>query len=163
MEYYYNPYKDVKVTRSFAGFLRLKIRDTILGVEEKGKLPYNKETGEVENFDTLDFIFEDGNNINREDKNSTEALNNLNEDLNKIYLYKYVSELIFTMNEYCSYEDYFMMIMALDIYLEKGEKHVNAFFKHFNRKGKVTFNTTLDILKEELIKKVKESHGNFEC
>lgn len=161
MEYYYNPNKDVLITRSFAGFLRQKILDTVGGVEEKGKPIKNRKTGDVSWPESLNHMFEDGNQVEFKDTKYSNFSNDLNESMNTVNLYNYISELVFTMKEYCSYEDYYLMLIALNLYLEKGEKYVNLFFKHYKRKGKNTFNITLDVMKEELLRKIQENGDDF--
>lgn len=69
------------------------------------------------------------------------------------YLLDYMSKFIFDMGEYSSNsEDEFHRLLGLKIFFRNGERLSDRYFQKFERKGKIQFDKSLEIIKKELFR-----------
>jgi hypothetical protein len=141
-EYYAHDTFKIKV--SFANYLYGKISQAIFGKQEYKAAP-----------ESLDYVLQDGHTVAYEDptSNFAEKIQNLEDHL---YLYNYVTKLIDEMKMFCSspLENYIRLINVYN-FLEDGEKAVDNFFSCYDRLGKYQTLKTLEILKKEIQRSLK--------
>lgn len=135
-------YRQFYVFGSFAGFLVRKIQLSIFGKHEYrvGDVSLDEENDEKKKI----YQIEDHKN------NSIDKVINESDSVN---LLKYMEKLLFSLDRYCDdkYENV-MRLLALRNFLGKGEKASDKLFSVYNRKGKIMFQKTMEIMKSELIK-----------
>lgn len=158
VEEYYS-HEDYKVYASFAGALNDKIRQAL----------FNKYNILQEDM-SLNWNFDDthsDSNYHHIDKLSTKEFEKIEEHENKIYLIKYILEVIFGLAPYCkSKKEDLIRLSAFNLNLNHGEKFAEKLFQEeqLNEKGKVVqfkifgrrnkdmYKRTLDIVREELVR-----------
>jgi hypothetical protein len=156
-EYY--AHEEYKVYASFAGALNDKIRQSL----------FNKYNLLQEDL-SLNWDFDDAHNDSNYyhvDKRSMKEYENIEEEENKIYLTKYILNLVFGMSAYCnSKREDLIRLMAFYLNLEFGEKRAEKLFqeevrgkkdkilqfKIYGRRNKEMYKKTLDVVKAELDK-----------
>jgi hypothetical protein len=101
--------------------------------------------------DSLDYEFEkDGHKVIHEDK-SKSILDQIEEQEEKIYLCKKISQMIFEVEEFTDspFENYIRLLNIYN-YLEGGEIAIDNFFKIYGRYGKYKTVQSLNMIKDEL-------------
>lgn len=167
IEEYLKADHEYRIYASFGGFLNRKIRQAIFGKNEK-----------LHEDISIDWNFHDDHQVHYEDKNF-KFIEQIEELENKINLLKYISALIFEIEEYCSgpYENY-IRLLAILLNLKYGEKFADRVFKEetykrdrdgnyildsggnkkidsfkiYGRFAKINYLKSFAILREELIK-----------
>jgi len=130
------------IETSFAGYIIFKIRQAL----------YGKNTHTIEDI-SLDYTFEDDNNLHELIADDKCVLNQLEQDEYIQKLYERICNIIEGISNYTdnNYNDY-VRILSVHSYFKKGEFAFDRIFQAFGRKGKLISMKTLDILKKELIK-----------
>lgn len=145
-EYYFD--KPEGVEYSFGGLIPWKIKQILYGGQEK--LPKNVDVV------SLNFQFDDESVIEYEDHNK-DVFDEIEGIENSYLNLKFLYEIIFNLSYKCACDkDDWFRLQALYIYLNKGEDAKNKFFEYYDRTGKVMFEITLEIMKQELEKYYNE-------
>jgi hypothetical protein len=131
-----------KIDISFGGYLVWKIKQAIFN-------PMEMDSQDV----SLDFQFEDGNNLHDLIPCNKEVISKIEIEEDTIKLYNKIIGIIEGIEDYCktSYEDHIRTI-AIYLYFKNGETAFDKFFQAFGREGKMVAMQTLDILRNELLK-----------
>lgn len=138
-EYYAKP--DYSIDISFAGMILWKIKQALYGKFEKS-----------ENTVSIDWQFEDGNQVEYEDKKNN-VFENIENEHDKYLICKYISDLLFSIGHFSdSAMEAYMLEIGLYLFFMKGEKKADNFFRLFGRESKIIYNYSLEILKKELEK-----------
>lgn len=134
--------EDFYIEVSFGSRLRKKCLQAIMSVKE------SVERGLPD--DSLDFILQDGNTVEHEDK-KVNVIDNIEKEEEKYLLCQKLCSLIYEMEEHCesNFENYVRLINVLN-FLKGGEVAIDKFFQSFGRYGKLKTMQTLDIIKREL-------------
>lgn len=141
-EYYAKPM--YKIDISFGGMILYKIKQALYGKAEQ-----------QEDAISLDFQFEDGNQVEYEDKKN-KLYEQIENEHDKYLICKYISDILFSIGHFLdSTQEAYIMELCLYLFFMKGEKKVDNFFKVFGREGKLPYLYALDILKKELEKLCK--------
>ena len=148
IEGYLNPdTPEFRVQSSFAGMLFPKIQQAIFGKQE-----YDCA------HETLDFEFEDGNQVVYED-NKKSIFNSLQDRHSKEQLISKLCELIFGIENYCTQEENYIILLNIRNYIIGGEKYTDRFFNNSKSKvGKFKFLKSLGMIRDELIKMDRENN-----
>jgi len=131
-----------RISTSFGGFLFTKIKESLWGKKE-----YDVAD------DSIDKIYEDGNGNQYENQYSNDDINikNVKHDLYSLSLLDYIIKVIKYSNNYCENKFInFQRLLALNLYLNKGELNSDTFFRLFGRFGKDEFKSTLIALNSEI-------------
>lgn len=131
-----------KIDISFGGYLVWKIKQAIFN-------PMELDSKDV----SLDFEFEDGNNLHELIPCNKEVISKIEIEEDTVRLYNKIIGIIEGIEDYCknSYEDHIRTI-AIYLYFKHGETAFDKFFQAFGREGKMVAMQTLDILRNELLK-----------
>ena len=100
--------------------------------------------------DSLDYIFQDGNYIEHEDKSTNEFIK-IEQQEEKILLLQKICKMIFEFENYCEsqFENYVRLINILN-YLRGGERAIDNFFEVYGRYGKYKTLQSLSMIKKEI-------------
>ena len=145
---------EFKIELSFGGYIMFKIKQTI----------FNKADF-VDEHVSLDFEFEDGNNLHEIiASNSQDIIARIEEDEDIRILGKTVVGLIEGVSAFCTdpYDDYIRTVSCY-IYMTNGELGFDKVFQAFGRRGKEIAQKTLDILRSELNKNLVVSGSSMEA
>jgi hypothetical protein len=133
-----------KLDISFGGMLLYKIKQALYGKQEF-------QTSDI----SLDYQFEDGNQVEYEDKKNN-AYEHIENEHDKYLICKFITELLFSIGHFAdSEQERYICETCLYLFFMKGEKKVENYFKVFGREGKILYLYSLDILKKELEKLCK--------
>jgi len=132
--------EEFKVDISFGGYLIWKIKQAIFH-------PSELESKDV----SLDFQFEDGNNLHELIPCERNVLQKIEIDEDTKRLYNKIIDIIEGVGDYCknSYEDYIRTI-AIHLNFKSGENQFDKLFQAFGRDGRMKSLDTLEILRKEL-------------
>ncbi len=134
-----------KIQISFGGYVLHKIRQVLFGK------PYH-ETGSV----SINYDYDDGNQVQYQD--TKDLLNDIEKHQDKKLTAKYTCDLIFGYERECEDKrENFLRLIALNFFLNQGERKVDNFFKTFGRYGKIKYEETIMLLRHELKRVQKES------
>lgn len=150
---------DFIITVSFGQFLMKKILESIFGKFEHslfGDVVIGKDKkGEIVkgSVDTINFIFEDGNTVDYEDKKKS-LLNNIEEVEDKKSLCLFLCQLIFDIKSKCySRSENYARLMAVEHFLTtQKELWTDRLFELYGREGKETYDCTMQLIKTYLMK-----------
>lgn len=135
---------DYKLDISFGGMLLYKIKQALYGKQEI-------QTNDI----SLDFKFEDGNQVEYEDTKN-KMYEHIENEHDKYLICNYITELLFSIGYYAdSEQERYICETCLYLFFLKGERKVENFFKVFGREGKILYLYSLEILKKELEKLCK--------
>lgn len=151
LEEYYRTDISFQVLRSFGGLINYKIKEVLYGTKTRGKFPKDKD-GKFLPIISLNWEFDDGNEVIY--SGNKDSIIEFEDKFNRFHLCEYLSNLIFAMDNYCSYENYYPMLVGVNLFLSKGINFANNFFRQYGRKGKETFDKIIDILQNEIKNKV---------
>jgi hypothetical protein len=133
--------EDFKIDISFAGYMIWKIKQAIFHSSELDS-PHT----------SLDYEFEDGNNLHEMIACDRGILDNIEKEEYTNSLYNKIIGIVEGIQDYCknSYEDYIRTI-AVHLYFKGGETAFDKLFQAFDRKGKMISMQTIDLLRKELL------------
>jgi len=132
--------EDFRIDISFGGYMIWKIKQAIFH-------PSELESAHV----SLDFEFEDGNNLHQMIPCDKGVLDKIENEQYNNSLYNKIIGIIEGVEEYCknSYEDYIRTI-SINLYFKEGETAFDKLFQAFGREGKMIAMQTIDLLRKEL-------------
>lgn len=134
-----------KIHTSFGGYLNDKINEVFL--HKRFYTPKNI---------SLNFKFEDGNEIEYEDEKN--LLKDIEKNQDKRLLAKYITNLIFNYEKECEDKrENFLRLLAVNYFLNFGENKVDKFFRTYGRYGKSKYEETIMLIKHELRRLYKEN------
>jgi predicted Zn-ribbon and HTH transcriptional regulator len=136
---------DYRVWGSFAGQLFPKIKQALWGSPEKAI-----------DADSLDYIFDDGNKVNYEDSKRSYT-DCVEERYHSSKLVNDLCGLVFAYERECTPGENYLRLIGLRNYVFKGEKATDFLFdvayeEHRATSGKLQFNETLTLMRNELQK-----------
>lgn len=137
--------KDFKIDVSFAGFIIHKIRQSA----------YGKMMHTIEDV-SLDIEHDDYGNLHEVIADPKCIVSKIEQEEYINQLYDRICKIIDGITHYSKnpYEDY-VRVLSLHSYFKNGESGFDKVFQSFGRKGKMISIKTLEILRDELLKKVE--------
>lgn len=147
IEHYYKG-KNFKITDSFGSYLRFTMMQTVFD--------------RYHSFAPVSLNYEDPESKKvYELPSNKDFIKDIEEKKHSINLIDYISNLLFDIGNYSnSIAEDFNRLVALKIFLQKGEKSVDRFFQLTDRIGKGLYEDSLGILKDELYKLSKTAVKN---
>jgi len=138
--------EDYKIKISFGGLLIYKIKQALFSKNE-----YLSEF-------SLDYEMQDKHIIQRKDDKN--YFGEVEKSCDNYFLKNYLYKLIIEISNYSdSPLENYMREQALYLHLTNGEKYVDRFFKLYNKKGKLIYMYTLEVLKKQLKKSIEISYN----
>lgn len=129
-----------KIESSFGSYLRFTIMYTISDVEQ-AFAPFSLDYSDPE----TKRVFEMPSKV--------DVIGDIEDRKDKINLISYVTEFLFSISQFAnSSSEEFNRLIALKLFLHKGERSADLFFQKTDRLGKSLYEKSLEILKRELIK-----------
>jgi len=154
----YKQKDDFIITVSFGQFLIKKIYESIFGKFEHSffgevNIGKTKEGTVIKGaVDTLNYIFEDGSEVDYEDRKKSE-LNNIEETEDKKSLCLFLCQLIFGIKDKClTKAENYSRLMAVEHHLTQSELWADKLFESYGREGKELYMSTMGLIKEYLTK-----------
>lgn len=160
---------DFIITVSFGQFLIKKIYEAIFGKFEHsffGEVNIGKnKQGEIikGSVDTINFVFEDGSEVDYEDKKRS-SLDVIEEKEDKKNLCLFLCQIIFNIKEKCySKSENFARLMAVEHHLTQSELWADRLFESYGREGKELYMETLNLIKTHLIQNSEITSTADQC
>lgn len=165
----YKQKEDFIITVSFGQFLIKKMYESIFGKMEHSffgevSIGKDKQGNKIKgSVDTLNYIFEDGSEVDYEDKNKS-VIHHIEEVEDRRSLCLFLCQLIFDMRQKCySRSENYARLLAVEHFLTQGDFYTDKLFELYGKEGKEAYDETMAIVKDFLMKNSEITSTSHTC